>query len=630
MRKKLIAIFFIIILALSIFPLILNASDYLYLNNLEFYAQINSDGSMNVTEIWDIDIEDTNTLFKTFETDKDKYSSITDVKVTDITNGTNNEFTQINTYMYHVTKNCYYGLMNDDGDFEIAWGVGLDNDNEVRKYKIEYKVNDAITKYSDYAELYWQFIGNDFEISADKVKGTIYLPSNTTSKEDIKVWAHSKDLNGTIYATDLNKVEFAMDSYRSGRYVEVRILFPSTQIISTSRVLNSTILEQAVAEETQWAEEANRQRELNENMKKAGGIIACILMVIGVIFFAKKIFKYKKILKELNKLEPTQQLEYYRDLPDEKATPGEAVFLLGEQYSNFSTHFSKIFSATLLNLSLKKYIELKVEKDLKGKETIKIVNLNKEINDLKDDEKEILEFVLEAIGTKEEITMKELEKYITKHSEKITKLIEKTHKIVKKNMKENKYFDEKEYQKYTKYTEIMSAYIIGAFFTLSIFPLAIVFIIDAVYCNKITKKINVLTQAGLDQQEMWKGLEKYMEDFSLLNEREVPELVLWEKYLVYATAFGISEEVLKQLKVVYPNIDELDGNTSTYMHFMYHSNFDTNFSKAISSSIASATYSSGSGSGGGFSGGGGRRRRRPEAEEEDNRSFSKKLKSDLI
>ena len=136
MRKKLLSIFFVIILLLSIFPLTSNASDYLYLNNLEFYVQINSDGSMNVTEIWDINIEDTNTLFKTFETDSEKYSGIADVKVTDITNGTNNGLTQINTYMYHVTKNCYYGLINDDGDFEIAWGVGLDDDNEVRKYKL--------------------------------------------------------------------------------------------------------------------------------------------------------------------------------------------------------------------------------------------------------------------------------------------------------------------------------------------------------------------------------------------------------------------------------------------------------------------------------------------------------------
>lgn len=619
MRKKLLLAFFIIILAFLIYPIISNASDYLYLNDLKFYVQINSDGSMNVTEIWDIDIEDTNTLFKTFETDKTKYSSITDVKVTDITSGQNKAYTKINSYMYHVTKNCHYGLINDDGNFEIAWGVGLDNESTTRKYKIEYKVNDVIGKYNDYAELYWQFIGQDFSISAKNVKGTIYLPKNVNSKDNIKVWAHSKDLNGTIYATDLNKIEFEMDKYRSGRYVEVRILFPTTQIAYTGRRYNTTILESAITEETKWADDANRQRELNEQITKAIEIAILAIMVVGVIFFGKKIFKYKKILKELNKLEPTQKLKYFRDLPDENATPGEAVFLLEKQYSSFDICFGKIFSATLLNLCLKKYIELRVESDKKDKEAIKIVKLNNDEINLKDDEKEILEFILKAMKTRKEISMKDLEKYITKHSSEIRSLIEKTHRNVKESMKKNEYFDEKEYNELTKFEIKAIMYFIGIFFTFILFPLAIVFLINTIYCSKITKKLNILTQTGLDQKEMWNGLKKYMEDFSLLNEKEVPALVVWEKYLVYATAFGISEKVLKQLKIVYPNIDEMEGiNTSKYMYFMYHSNFDTNFSKAISSSIASATYSSGSGSGGGFSGGGGGRRWRPEAEEEDN------------
>ena len=41
------------------------ASGKLYLNNLDFEVQINSDGSMDVTEIWDINISNTNTLYKT-------------------------------------------------------------------------------------------------------------------------------------------------------------------------------------------------------------------------------------------------------------------------------------------------------------------------------------------------------------------------------------------------------------------------------------------------------------------------------------------------------------------------------------------------------------------------------------
>ena len=204
----------------------------LNLNNLDFNVQINNDGSMDVTETWDIYVSSTNTLYKSFETDSSKYSGITNVIVKEITNGQNINFAKTDNWAYHVTKNYYYGTENEDGDFEIGWGVGLDNSRGTRKYEISYTVKDAITKYEDYAELYWQFVGENFEISADKITGTIYLPSNAINKEDIKVWGHTEDLNGTIYATDLNKIEFELDNFRSGRYVEIRTLFPTELITS--------------------------------------------------------------------------------------------------------------------------------------------------------------------------------------------------------------------------------------------------------------------------------------------------------------------------------------------------------------------------------------------------------------
>lgn len=98
-----------------------------------------------------------------------------------------------------------------------------------------------------------------------------------------------------------------------------------------------------------------------------------------------------------------------------------------------------------------------------------------------------------------------------------------------------------------------------------------------------------------------------MEEFSMLDKREVPEIVIWEKFLVYATVFGVADQVLKQLKVVYPNITEqMDLNTYAYMYLMMNTNFSNSFSNAITTSMSSA-YSSASGGGGGFSGGGGGR-----------------------
>ena len=134
-------------------------------------------------------------------------------------------------------------------------------------------------------------------------------------------------------------------------------------------------------------------------------------------------------------------------------------------------------------------------------------------------------------------------------------------------------------------------------------------------------KIYNLTEKGLEEKAKWNGLKKYMEDFSLLNEKEVPDLVLWEKYLVFATAFGIADKVLKQLKIKYPELQQMDGYEYAYMNILYHSTLNTAFLNSLntsvnkaymggmsaqsSSSYSGGNFSSGGGHGGGFSGGGG-------------------------
>ena len=174
---------------------------------------------MNVTETWNIEIRDTNTLFKTYKKDSSKYKEITDVEVSEIINGTEKKFTKINRYMYHVTKDCYYGLDNDYGEFEIAWGASTYR--ETKTYKITYKVIDAVKNYNDCSELYWQFIGFDFEIPADIVTGKIVLPQGAT-KENTKIWAHGP-LNGDIEIDDEAIVKFELKYFEANTFVEVRI-----------------------------------------------------------------------------------------------------------------------------------------------------------------------------------------------------------------------------------------------------------------------------------------------------------------------------------------------------------------------------------------------------------------------
>lgn len=642
--RKLLAMFIIIIALVLLGETKSQAS--LHLKNLDFQVQINDDGSMNVVETWDIKVSDTNTLYKTFIKDDTKYSSIMDVSVKDITKGENNIFNSASKWEYHLPKGYFFAGTNNKGENEIAWGVSIESTTR-KQYLISYRVNDVITKYNDCAELYWQFLGNEFEISANKITGTIKLPANVQHLEDLKVWGHTKYLNGEVKVVSSDTVEFNLNNYKSKNYVEVRLAMPTYlfEKVSSENISQEEKLDDIIKEETEWANEANARRDRrNKNFKLL--ILATILVNTSIgIMFSKKIKKNKQFLEKNPNILPEQQLEYYRELPDKEETPLEAVFILKTGYKQ--SCLPNVFSATILNFALKGYIRIEQE----GK-TIKIL-LNKiKTDELTGDEKKVLE-ILRAASNNNELTMAELEKYIKNYPSKLMNLNSTFEKVSKTQASEKGKFDTNRFNKQIVYAEknvgyifILIIIIIASIFTIgyayknvqgmlitcTIISLAffiVVNIINLILNMKITTSFNGFTQKGINEQEQWKAFKKYMEDFSYLDEKEVPELVLWEKYLVYATAFGIADKVLKQLKVKYPELNNQDTISNMVLfNAMYNANgLNANFINSISTSTSrmySSTYSSGSGSGGGFSGGGGfgGRWRWPEAE--DNKIYLKK------
>lgn len=597
----------------------------LYLNNLDFQAQINADGSMDVVETWDINVSDTNTMYKTFKIDKSKYKNLTNIVVTEITNDMNKKFQETETWRYHLEKDYYFGGINHDGEYEIAWGVSAGSYSTKRIFQIKYTIQEVVHKHLDCSELYWQFLGENFEISADNITGTIKLPMSVSNANEIKVWGHTKYLNGEIYATSADTIEFSVKNYKSGNYVETRIVIPNYVVNNLEYTSYKYKLNEIIEEETNWANKANETRKTRDlKMKIAMIIIIAITGAIGIISLTK-IKKYKQFLKDNPKIKPEEDWEYYRELPDETSTPAEAIFMLKKGYNQ--TYLSNVFSATILDLTLKKYIEIKQEDK---KITMKILKNDKE--NLPEDEYKVLK-LLKDVAKDDVLTMKDLEKYVRKYNTKLLSLDTEFNKISKeKAFEKQKYSSKKEktaglyIAKMTGYFFLIIATFIAIFlgigFTadfvgrltdigliVGLFT-QIILIIDLILVCKIVGRFNGFTEKGVNESKQWQAFKKYMEDFSYLNEKEVPHLVVWEKYLVFATAFGIAEKVLKQLKVKYPELNNQETiNNMVLFNVMYNSNgFNTKFINSISSSTArmySSTYSSGTGSGGGFSGGGG-------------------------
>lgn len=603
------------------------------LNSIDYEAKLNSDGTADITEIWNIKVENTNTLFKTFDIDRTKYTGISNVKVSEITaSGREINFRDTGKYAYHVEKGGFYALTNNSRQFEIAWGVSIDS-TENKTYKISYKVIDVVKNYNDCSEFYWQFIGVTNSIPAKKVTGTIKLPSEVTNKENLRAWAHGP-LSGNIEITDKQTVRFEVEDLKAETMVEVRIV-PTEKIFPLNlKGVPINHLSDILTEEENWAEQANRQRKMWTSIAMAIIVITAII----ALFFICKIIKYIKALSKIKQtaIKPEQKLDYFRDFPDENATPGEAGFLYYfDKKGAFTTNISKVVSGIILDLALKKVITFK-ENPAKKEEVYMEINKYL-VTKLPEDEEKVLEILLETKEYRNKknksetdlntITMKDVETYARKNDKTFLGKIESIEKIVKTSEEEKGNYDKNIEKEANKWKSTSVGYYATAavclFMATLIIPLILIIpcIICGILCGKIANKSRTLTQVGENEKEKWQALKRYMEEFSLLNEREVPELVLWEKYLVYGTAFGVADKVISQLKVKYPQIlDEtyMINNGYTYIYMANSINIERSISGGMQraysagmSARAARNYSSGGGFGGGFSGGG---RRPAEAE----------------
>ena len=122
----------------------------------------------------------------------------------------------------------------------------------------------------------------------------------------------------------------------------------------------------------------------------------------------------------------------------------------------------------------------------------------------------------------------------------------------------------------------------------------------------------------LDEARQVFGLKKYLKEFSLIDERHVQEVSLWKDYMIYATLFGIADQVIKDMKQINPeyfNMDQVasqmaDDTTLPMIYSTLHSSTSRAAMSKAERGAAREARASGRGGhaswggGGGFSGGG--------------------------
>jgi uncharacterized membrane protein len=109
------------------------------------------------------------------------------------------------------------------------------------------------------------------------------------------------------------------------------------------------------------------------------------------------------------------------------------------------------------------------------------------------------------------------------------------------------------------------------------------------------------TMKGMLYAEKWGKFKKFLKDYSLIKEHPPESIAIWNKYLVYATALGVADEVYKAMKMhVYGGLDNPNYTSNDLFMFYYlggYNHVDSSF--ATASSTISAANDSGGGIGGG-------------------------------
>ena len=116
------------------------------------------------------------------------------------------------------------------------------------------------------------------------------------------------------------------------------------------------------------------------------------------------------------------------------------------------------------------------------------------------------------------------------------------------------------------------------------------------------------TVEGREASKKWLNFRKYLNDFSLIKEYPPSSIEIWDQYLVYGTALGLTKVVKKNMEKLIPkeNLDSMDS----YCFYSYggtslmFSSFDTGISTASASDSNSGGGSGGFGGGSGGGGGG--------------------------
>lgn len=479
-----------------------------------------------------------------------------------------------------------------------------------RVFKIQYKIKNAVVKHNDVAEFAWNIFNQSQRENIKELTGTIRVSNN---KDDIRIFVNGP-LHGSSSIVNMQEVTFNINSLVASVPLSVRVVFDK-DATNTLKVTNTDGLAKILSVEQKKADSANAIREEARQKEAFRLFLGKIFDVIRVAYIFGLVYMIRNIYinhdKEYESLFTT---DYYRDFP-ESYSPAIVGYLIDKKVN------TNELSAVIMDMIQRKVIlfddsnkkKLLFKKNFEFKDKNVIVSNNKEIN-ITSSENEVLEFLFKILTTSDTFTMQDINKFAKKNYDTFLTFFTDFKNLVINEGEEQQFFENKSMVK----AKVIGYSVLGlvsstVLINYNYFALISVILIFAsvgaiIYFISFIKR----TEKGNDQYVKWMGLKKFLNDFGNFSERELPQIHLWEKYLVYAVVFGNAKKLAKTMEVKFK---ELGYNDQTYPISPYYFHSLSTINHAVSQGVASAAStaaqvrasqnSSGSGMGGGFSSGGG-------------------------
>lgn len=488
-------------------------------------------------------------------------------------------------------------LKNNENEFEarvwiVPYGSTQDMEPDGKEYTlhVSYVAKYVVENGKDCTQIFRQFWGSDWDAPVNNLTAVFNLPSSMIPTD---IYTHPK---AKVTQND-NIIEMSLRHLPPYAFAETRMVFKPQADMQFSVANNSLDLEGITKEENKY----NQQRMLR----------IVIPIVVYVVILALLILVFRIFGKE-----PEIQYQgiYERELPTKDSPDfvnAAVVNLIGNVDNNG-------ISAVMLDLYRKDYISFG-DNQVDKKKLSDVIRFKKETTgtDLSESEAYFFNF-LKGYSVDNQLDFSDLKKSLKKSESKAKAFNSKYNayqSIVKDNVKARGYF---------KTTGYIFALLLGILLGIGgivLTPIMIahptadlqmlaavlsgIYLLTAAVIFFLPKDVfGKWTKEGLTYYRKWINLKKFLEEFSLMSEYPPDSVIVWEEFLVYATAFGIADKVEKALKKLVPKEQWERQSNHSLMYGAYGYGLGYNIGSVRNVALQTVSKSS-SGSGGGFSGGAG-------------------------